>query len=453
VTAARRAALFAAVLACRAAALPAQQRGDVITSSRHSAISVAAARVAPAVVSVNVVRRERALPRTVFDLFFLPRGAEQVVQGLGSGFIVTGDGMIITNQHVVTGADSIVVTLRDGRNFPARLLGEDARTDVAVVKIEGNDFPVAHIGRTSDLAIGDWVVAIGNPYGFLLGNSEPSVTAGVVSALRRSILPSAGQPGLYVDMIQTDAAINPGNSGGPLVNAVGEVVGVNSFILSESGGNVGLGFAIPIERAMRVARDLRAYGRVRRGWTGVQIAEPGANSDNWRRQSGVLVQHVAPASPGDQAGIAEGDTIIRVGSRPVRNFLDWEASLLDLGVGDTLHIAVRRADGVSALAVRSTELPSERAQRVSLGDLELVTVTPAIQAERQLVSGRGALVVAAGPETQQTIGLRPGDVVLRINNEDITDAEQVKKVIAYFRNRGEVTLWYERHGSYQWVQF
>jgi serine protease Do len=446
------AAVLALAAASAVAPLAAQQRSDVVAGSRHSAISAAAARVAPTVVSVNVVRRERALPRTVFDLFFLPPGSERVVQGLGSGFIVTGDGMIITNQHVVTGADSIVVTLRDGRNFPARLLGEDARTDVAVVKIEGADFPVAQIGRTRDLAIGDWVVAIGNPYGFLLGNSEPSVTAGVVSALRRSIVPSAGQPGLYVDMIQTDAAINPGNSGGPLVNAVGEVVGVNSFILSESGGNVGLGFAIPIERAMRVARDLRSFGRVRRGWTGVQIAEPGANSDNWRRQAGVVVQHVAPGSPANQVGITEGDTVIRVGSRPIRNFLDWEAALLDLGVGDTLHVALRHGGEVSALAMRSAELPSERAQRVTLGDLELVTITPAIQAERQLVSARGALVVAAGTETQQ-IGLQPGDVVLRINNEDITEAEQVKKVIAYFRNRGEVTLWFERLGTYHYVQF
>jgi len=442
-----------AALGCAGRLAAQQQPYDVVGAGRHSALSVAAARVGPAVVSVNVVRRERTLPRTVFDLFFLPPGSERVVQGLGSGFIVTADGMIITNQHVVTGADSIVVTLRDGRNFPARLLGEDARTDVAVVKIEGSDFPVARIGRTGDLATGDWVVAIGNPYGFLLGNSEPSVTAGVVSALKRSVVPSAGQPGLYVDMIQTDAAINPGNSGGPLVDAAGEVVGVNSFILSESGGNVGLGFAIPIERAMRVARDLRAYGRVRRGWTGVQIAEPSATSDAWRRQVGVVVQHVAPGSPGDQAGIAEGDTIIRVGSRPVRNYLDWEASLLDLDVGDTLHVALRRTGGISLATVRASDLPSERAQRVTLGDLELVTVTPAIQAERQLRNSYGALVVSAGPESQQTLGLQAGDVVLRINNEDITDAEQVRKVIAYFRNRGEVTLWFDRHGQYNWVQF
>ena len=445
--------LCAAALAAFAPGLAAQERPDAVTASRHSAISIAAARIAPAVVSVNVVRRERALPRTVFDLFFLPPGAEQVVQGLGSGFIVSSDGMIITNQHVVTGADSIVVTLRDGRNLPARLLGEDARTDVAVVKIAGTNLPVARIGRSRDLAIGDWVVAIGNPYGFLLGNSEPSVTAGVVSAVRRSVLPSAGQAGLYVDMIQTDAAINPGNSGGPLVNVLGEVVGVNSFILSESGGNVGLGFAIPIERAMKVARDLRAYGRVRRGWTGVQIAEPGANSDGWRRQSGVAVQYVAPGSPGADAGIAAGDTIIRVGDQPVRNYLDWEGAQLDLAVGDTLHLAYRQDGAVHAVGVRADELPSERAARVSLGDLELITVTPAVQAERRLLVSHGALVVTAGPEAQQTLQLQAGDVIFRINNEDITDAEQVRKVINYFRGRGGVRLWFERNGQQIWEDF
>jgi len=451
----RRPALLACILALAgwAPSAAAQQRNDGIAASRHSAISIAAARIAPAVVSVNVVRRERTLPRTVFDLFFLPPGAEQVVQGLGSGFIVTSDGMIITNQHVVTGADSIVVTLRDGRNFPARLLGEDARTDVAVVKIAGANLPVARIGRSRDLDIGDWVVAIGNPYGFLLGNSEPSVTAGVVSALRRSVLPSAGQAGLYVDMIQTDAAINPGNSGGPLVNAVGEVVGVNSFILSESGGNVGLGFAIPIERAMKVARDLRRYGRVRRGWTGVQVAEPGANTDGWRRQSGVAVQYVATGSPADGAGMAAGDTIIRVGDQPVRNYLDWEGAQLDLTVGDTLHLAFRRNGEAHAVAVYAAELPSERATRVSLGDLQLITVTPAIQAERRLLTTHGALVVSAGPEAQQTLQLQAGDVIFRINNEDITDADQVQKVIGYSRGRGGVRLWFERNGQQFWEDF
>jgi serine protease Do len=409
----------------------AQQRSDRVGAERHSAISVAAARVAPAVVSVNVVRRERAVPNDFFSQFMFPGGYVQRVEGLGSGFIVSADGLIITNQHVVAGADSIVVTLRDGRDFQARLLGEDARTDIAVVKIEGERFPVAPIGRSADLDIGDWVVAIGNPYGYVLGNSEPSVTAGVVSALRRSVLPSDDQAGLYVDMIQTDAAINPGNSGGPLVNALGQVVGVNSFILTQSGGNVGLGFAIPIERAMRVARDLRAYGRVRRGWTGIEVNES-AGDGNWRRQRGIQIKSVSEGGPGAGAGLQPGDVIMRAGDRPVRNFLDWEAALLDLGVGDSLRVAVRRGEDIRLATIRAVELPSERATRVSLGDLQLITVTPAIQAERQLGVGRGALVVGAGPAS----ALQAGDVVLQIDNIKIVSAEQVKQVIAYYRGKG-----------------
>jgi serine protease Do len=425
-----RIAVLAGCLAALAAPLAAQPGGD-ITVARHSAISAAAARVAPAVVSVNVVRRERAVPNDFFSQFMFPGGYVQRVEGLGSGFLVSGDGLVVTNQHVVAGADSIVVTLRDGRDYPARLLGEDARTDIAVVKIEGSGFPVAPIGRSTELAIGDWVVAIGNPYGYVLGNSEPSVTAGVVSALRRSVLPSGDQPGLYVDMIQTDAAINPGNSGGPLVNAAGAVVGVNSFILSQSGGNVGLGFAIPIERAMQVARDLRRYGRVRRGWTGVEVAES-VEAGNWQRQRGIGIRSVAPGSPAQEAGLRAGDVITRAAERPVRNFLDWEAALLDLGVGDSLRVAVRRGDETQLATVRAVELPSERATRVSLGDLQLITVTPAIQAERQLQSPRGALVVAAGPES----ALQPGDLVLQIDNITISTAEQVKDVIAYYRRKG-----------------
>jgi len=258
--------LAAALLAAVGAAAAAQQRpADPVGQGRRSAIATAAARIAPSVVSVNVVRRERAVPRDIFEQFMIPRGYERRVEGLGTGFLVSADGLIITNQHVIGGAEQIVVTLRDGRDFPARLLGEDDQTDIAVLKIDAAGLPVAPIGRSRALHIGDWLVAIGNPYGYLLGNSEPSVTAGVVSALGRDILPNENQSGLYVDMIQTDAAINPGNSGGPLANADGEVVGVNAFILSQTGGNVGLGFAIPIERAMRVAESLRRLGRVRRG--------------------------------------------------------------------------------------------------------------------------------------------------------------------------------------------
>jgi len=383
------------LLALVPAALAAQQ-ADPIGTQRHSVIALAAARVAPSVVSVGVVRRERQLPRSLFEQMMVPRGYERRVEGLGTGFLVSDDGLIITNQHVTSAADQIIVTLRDGRDFPARLLGEDDRTDIAVLKVDTTGLPVAPLGRSRSLVVGDWVVAIGNPYGLLLGNPEPSVSAGVVSALGRDVLP-AGDGGLHVDMIQTDAAINPGNSGGPLVSADGEVVGVNTFILSQSGGSVGLGFAIPIERALRVARDLADGGRVRRGWIGVEIAEPRVQSSDWRRQSGVVVRRVAPGGPGARAGLRAGDLIERISGAPMRNFLSWERILLDLAPGDTMTVAVRRTGGVQDLALAAAELPSASAERVSLRDLTLITVTTAIQAERRLASGRGALVLAVGP--------------------------------------------------------
>jgi len=182
---------------------------------------------------------------------------------------------------------------------------------------------------------------------------------------------------------------------------------------------------------MRVAHDLRLYGRVRRGWTGIEVNES-ATEGNWRRQRGIEIKSVAEGGPGALAGLEPGDVIMRAGERPVRNFLDWEAALLDLGVGDTLRVAARRGEAVRLATLRAVELPSERATRVSLGDLQLITVTPAIQAERQLGVGRGALVVAAGPAS----ALQAGDVVLQIDNIKIVSAEQVKQVIAYYRGKG-----------------
>jgi serine protease Do len=301
------------------------------------------------------------------------------------------------------------------------------------------------------------VVAVGNPYGYLLGNSEPSVTAGVVSGLSRDILPNddRGGGGLYVDMIQTDAAINPGNSGGPLVNAAGEVVGVNAFILTQSGGNIGLGFAIPIERAMRVAQQIRANGRVRRGWIGLEIAAAARRSGSWRRQAGVPVERIAPGGPGDRAGLKPDDVIDRVNGQPIRNFLNWEKALLDVGVGDTMRLTLHRAGASQDVLLIASDLPSETAARVTFSDLSLITVTPAIQAERQLASNRGALVVGIGPETARGLGLRHGDVVVQINTFSVTSAAQVTEVLEYLRThqRGTIRLFFERERRYAYADY
>ncbi|HXF96075.1 MAG TPA: trypsin-like peptidase domain-containing protein, partial [Gemmatimonadales bacterium] len=390
-----------------------------------------------------------SIPRDPFDFFFMPRGFERLVEGIGSGFIISPDGVVITNQHVTEGAEQIIVTTREGRDFEARLLGEDPLTDIAVLKIEGRGFPTAPLGSSTDLQIGEWVVAIGNPYAYLLGNTEPTVTAGVVSAVGRNILPSDDQSRVYVGMIQTDAAINPGNSGGPLVNSLGEVVGVNSSIFSNTGGSVGIGFAIPIERALRVAEELRRHGTVRRAWVGLDVA--GADDlRGWKRAGGLRITQVAPGGPAAQAGLAPGDVLVSARGRDLRTFLDWEALLLDAGPGDTLTVSYRRggAGGLRTARLVVGDLPTTLAEKVSvLGDLRVVTVTPQIRQERDIRSQHGALIYEIGPEAQRATGLLPGDVIFQINRFPVTSAEDLRRAFRAAAGGGPVTVWFERRGG------
>jgi len=421
-----------------------QLSGD-IAQSRYSAIVTAAARVAPAVVSVNVVRRERRGPATVWDQFLMPRGYERLVQGLGSGFIATADGVVITNQHVTEGADQIVVTTRDGTDFDAELLGEDPLTDIAVLKIAGANLPTAPLGSSYDLVIGEWVIAIGNPYGYLLGNTEPSVTAGVISAVGRDLIPSGDDPGIYVGMIQTDAAINPGNSGGPLVNALGEVVGVNSSIFSSSGGSVGIGFAIPIERALRVADELRRFSTVRRSWVGLDVAGQDRLRD-WKESGGLEITQVASGSPADRSGLRAGDVLVSTAGQATRTFLDWEAVLLDVGPGDSIPVVYRRGNRERSATVVVEDLPTTRAERIAtLGDMQLITLTPAIKLERGFQSDQGALIYSLGEAT--AVGLRAGDLIIQINRQRIARAEDVTEMFNRVRgSRTSIVVYVERDG-------
>ena len=430
------------------------QQSDSIQDSRYSAIVTAAARVAPAAVSVNVTRRTRRAPRTAWEQFFTPRGSEQVVEGFGSGFIVSPDGIVITNQHVAAGAQEIVVTTRDGTDYPAELLGEDPLTDIAVLRIEGENLPTAPVGSSTDLVIGEWVIAIGNPYSYLLGNSEPTVTAGVVSAVGRDLIPSGDNSGVYVGMIQTDAAINPGNSGGPLINALGEVVGVNASIFSNTGGSVGIGFAIPIERAIRVANELTRFGEVRRSWMGLEVA--GANElRNWKSAGGLEVTSVAPDSPADRAGLRNGDVLVTAGNHTTRTFLDWEAVKLDVGPGDTVSLSFRRRGRELQTAVTVEDLPTTSAVRIStLGDIELITLTPAIRLERGLEFERGALIYDIGNAARRSTGLRPGDLIVQINRQRITRAEQVTEIFnQYLGRRAPIRVYVERDGNVRFSDF
>jgi serine protease Do len=418
----------------------AQERSETLDGSRTTAIVEAAARVAPAVVSVNVIRTEQVQMRSFFAPFPMPRTRRS--RGLGSGFIIDAAGVILTNDHVVRDAERIMVTLPDGRDFEAELVGTDQLTDVAVLRIQGDGLPVAHLGTSEGLLIGEWSLAIGNPFGNLFSNAEPSVTAGVISATGRHIIPADDERVVYFGMIQTDASINPGNSGGPLVNSLGEVIGVNSSIFSRSGGSEGLGFAIPIDRAWRVASDLMAFGEVKRAWLGFEVdADAG---DIWGRSRGVAVSNVSPSSPAARAGISRGDRVMTADGRALRTQLDFESLMLDLTAGESLSLDIDgREEAVTLVAV---ELPSISADRViALEQMELVTVTLEIRTERNLRYESGALIVAIERDLEGRIGLREGDVILQINRTAVASAEQAAQLLR--QAAGNVAVYVERNGE------
>ncbi|MDE2805908.1 MAG: tRNA pseudouridine(38-40) synthase TruA [Gemmatimonadota bacterium] len=415
--------------------------GQSLSDSRATAIVRAARTVAPSVVAVSVRRRQQVRRRSFFDDYFLPFRESR---GLGSGFVVDGRGTVLTNHHVIAGATEILVTLPDGRDFDAALAGSDPATDVAVLTLDGAaGLPVAPLGTASDLLIGEWTVAIGNPFGGLISNPEPSVTAGVVSALGRHIIPGEEDDGFYLGMIQTDASINPGNSGGPLVNAVGEVIGMNTSILSRSGGSEGLGFAIPIDRALKVARDLVEHGEVQRAWLGLGV--DAVEADGFGRSRGVRVARVTPGSPAAAAGIREGSRLLRAGSSRMATPLDYTAVLLDLRAGDRIELAL---EGMGAVQLQAAPLPSAAADRVELlRDLEVVTVTPGIQAERRLASAEGALVVEISDALARRIGLAAGDVLLAVNNRRLRTAREAADELRRTQRSGRsFVLLFERSG-------
>jgi serine protease Do len=339
-----------------------------ISGSRRTAIVSAAQRVSPAVVSVSVVstRIRRAdpfggLPRDDFwDRFYPPTEYRERIPGLGSGVIVDASGLVVTNEHVIRNAETITVTLADGQQLPAELLGSSATYDLAVLKVEGRRLPVAPLGDSDGLVVGEWAIAIGSPFGYLLNDTQPTVTAGVVSATRRDIKNEATESGVYKNMIQTDAAINPGNSGGPLVNGDGEVIGINTFIFTSGGGSLGIGFAIPINLARQVLDEIGRYGRVRTAWVGMQVQPVTpylARRLGYTDLGGLVVTRIDRGGPAEKAGIRVTDRIRSVDGQEIRNVDDAQRSIYGARVGDALRFGIERDGRRLEFALTLLEAP------------------------------------------------------------------------------------------------
>ena len=417
-----------------------------VSASRQNAITAAVARVSPAVVTVQTEAVDQS-PQDPFDMFF-GRAQPRTQAGLGTGFVVRSDGVIVTNAHVIAGADTVSVMMRDGTVYPARVLGSDVTNDLAVIKIDAKNLPDVKLGNSNQLLIGEWAIAIGNPYGFYLGNSEPSVSVGVISATQRNLVGATEGQGSYFDMIQTDAAINPGNSGGPLVDADGSVIGVNSSIFSPNGGSVGLGFAIPINRAARVVDDLLTHGSIRSPWIGVKLQQVQSSNPRDLLTHGAVIASVTSGSPAAKAGLQRGDVILREGTRVVHNDFDWDAALLDLRVGSPARLHVRRGSREFDVDVAISDLPEATAPKVQvLKEMELVTVTPQIASERGLRRQYGALVYNVSDAIAGQIGIQKGDIILQINNTTVRTAQDVAGAIDRYAGRSYIRMAIDRGGQ------
>ncbi|MBS1227414.1 MAG: Peptidase Do [Proteobacteria bacterium] len=434
---------FPAVSHAHAAVEPAAAVQSAVPAVSLPDMSGIVARNGPAVVNISVsgTRKLAAESQEIpgldrndpFYEFFRRFGGgpqqqgEAPVHGLGSGFIISTDGTILTNAHVVDGADEVTVKLTDKREFKAKVLGLDKASDVAVLKIDAKNLPVLKAGSTNNVRVGDWVLAIGSPFGF-----ENSASAGIVSAKSRSL-----PDGNYVPFLQTDVAVNPGNSGGPLFNMAGEVIGINSQIYSRSGGYQGLSFAIPIDVAMNVEQQIVSHGKVSRGRLGVSIQEINqslAESFGLKKPAGALVSSVEKGSPAAKAGLEPGDVILGINGKEVVNSSELPAIVATIAPGDTASLQIWRKGVTRQIDVAVGKFSDEKvasndSPEVAKGRLGVV-VRPLTADERRGAEVSGGVVVQDVAGAAARAGMKPGDVILSLNDQRITSAEQLRSLVA-----------------------
>ncbi|BEP47736.1 MULTISPECIES: DegQ family serine endoprotease [Variovorax] len=380
---------------------------------------------------------------------------EERPRGVGSGFILSADGYVMTNAHVIEDASEILVTLTDKREFKAKLIGADKRSDVAVVKIEATSLPVVKIGDISKLRVGEWVMAIGSPFGL-----ENTVTAGIVSAKQRDT-------GDLVPLIQTDVAINPGNSGGPLINLRGEVVGINSQIYSRSGGYMGISFSIPIDEAIRVSDQLRATGRVSRGLIGVTIGSVSkdvAESIGLGKARGALVSSVVPGSAADKAGVREGDIITKYGDKLIETPSDLSRSVASTKPGARNTLTVFRNGSTRELSVtvaegdpeakpsskRQPEREEPQAKPSAAGKALGLVVSDLTDAQKKELKMRGGVRIEAASDGAARAGLREGDVILAVGNIEVSSVKEFETAVAKADKGKPLSVLFRRG---EWAQY
>jgi serine protease Do len=420
--------------------------------------------VAPAVVNINTVSRG-ATGRTPIEEFFgeeffrrffgdVPE-RELQQKSLGSGVIVDTTGIVLTNAHVVERATDIEVVTADGKKHKAKLVGTDRRTDLAVLRLQGGgSYPAAALGDSDRVKVGDWVLAIGSPFGL-----QQTVTAGIISAKGRSI----GGGGLYDDFLQTDAAINPGNSGGPLVNMSGQVVGINSAILSRTGGNVGIGFSIPVNMAKRIYTELAAKGKVTRGWLGVTIqplTPELAKSFGLKEPKGVLIADVVQDSPAEKAGIAAGDIVTEFAGKKVDSPQDLQKVVASTEPGKAVPVGLWRDKAQKTVEIRIGETPDENvalksgSRGKSLLGLDVRPVTPELARQLNLRSAEGVVVARVEEESAAAeAGLQRGDVIREVNRQRVRGMPDFERATRDVKEGDRVTVLVQRGPQALYVAF